>query len=182
MLILYFALASLLVGWVRGGRLRNLEHTPLAGLWLPILAFLLEALIGPLGRWLPGQAALWLLVPAEYLLLGLFLWRNRALAPTRLLAAGTLCNLLVIGANGWRMPVSARIASMPELSALADRVRSGELTEYVLADGSTRLLWLADVIHLPFVPGMSFASVGDLLLGAGIFWLIQRIMVVPANP
>ena len=177
MLLAYCALLSIPVGWLRRGRLRNLEQVPMKRLWLPIAAFLLEALIGPLTRLAPARLWLWALVLMEYLLLGAFLWGNRALTPIRVLALGTAVNFLVISLNGWRMPVSRAALELPELSGLVSRIQNGTLAEYVLIDEGTRLWWLGDVLHFSWIPRMSIASVGDLFLGAGVFWLIQRIMV-----
>lgn len=178
MLLAYFVLASLVVGLLRWGKegFFRLAQAPLAGPWLPIAAFALEALVWPLSRWLGSAVALWLTVPAQYLLLALFLVLNRRLTSTIPLALGTACNLAVIGANGWRMPVTARIFDLPHLEAVARRIASGQLAEYTIAGPQTRLLWLGDVIHFPWVPNMAFASVGDFFLGIGIFWLVQQLM------
>lgn len=184
MLLVYFVLASLAVGLLRRRRrgLGQVNSIPLAAPWLPIAAFLLEAAIGPLSGWVGPTTALWLTVPAQYLLLGVFLLLNRRLSSSIPLALGTVCNLLVIGTNGWRMPVSSRIFDLPHLTAAAERIASGELAEYVVAGPQTRLLWLGDVIHFSWVPGMAFASIGDFLLGIGIFWMIQQLMVPKEVP
>ena len=74
------------------------------------------------------------------------------------------------------MPVSRSIRELPQFAEMVARIQSGSLAEYVLIDETTRLWWLGDVIHFSWIPGMSFASVGDFFLGIGIFWLVQRMM------
>ena len=177
MLLVYFVPLSLLVGWLSGGRLTNIPLHRLRGLWLPVAAFLLESLIGPLASRTSSDTALWLIVPAEYILLGVFLWCNRRFRlPAALLSAGTALNCLVIGLNNWRMPVSSRIYDMPQLAELLEKIESGKLPEYVVIDSSTRLPWLGDVLHFDCFPGMSFASGGDFFLGVGVFFLLLALM------
>ncbi|MDD2954704.1 MAG: DUF5317 domain-containing protein [Oscillospiraceae bacterium] len=178
MLLCYLALLSIVIGWLRGGRLHNFLHYSLRGLFLPIAAFLLEAGFEPFFRltgWEPSRW-LWAAVLTEYLLIFSFLFLNRQEVSTWFLAAGTAANFLVIACNGWRMPVSAAIYEMPSLSSFVERIEAGTLMEYCIAGPSTRFLWLGDVIHFDFIPGMSFASVGDFFMAVGVFLLIQAFM------
>ena len=140
MLLVYVAAASLAVGLLRGGRFRYFSQTPFYGLWLPILAFGLEAAIGPLVTAIPGSPDrwLWLVVLGEYLLLAAFLWCNRHLKPIWLLAAGTVANFAVISLNQWKMPVSRAILEMPQLSEFVEKMTTGTLVEYALITDSTR--------------------------------------------
>ncbi len=160
---------SLLLGWLLGGRLRRWEQTRLRVLPLPILALLLQQLIARLP---PFWTAPLLLL--SYGLLFFFCLINRHLPKTALLVAlGSGCNLLVITLNGFRMPVSRQAAAVlsPEgLTALENL----QIPMYALAGPDTRLWFLGDVLYVPLLRG--FASVGDLLLAAGVFFCLMAIM------
>ena len=178
MLLAYVVLAAIIVALLRGGKLTHVAQAPLRCLWLPIAAFGLEAAIGPLVRLLPWPPKkwLWLVVLSGYLLLGAFLFFNRHFRSTSLLAVGTALNFLVISLNNWQMPVSAQILEIPAMAPVLEKMTVGTLVEYAVASDTTRLLWLGDVIRVDFIPGMTFGSVGDFVLAAGIFWLVQEVM------
>ena len=175
MILVYVLLLSLAVGYARGGRLRRYDQRPLRAIALPVAAFLIEALLARLGQDLLLPAVL-----AEYALLLLFLFFNRREKAMWLLLAGTLVNFFVILCHGGRMPVSPAIYRYEVFAPFVERVQSGELLEYVLVGWDDPLWWLGDAVPIPvLVPGL--ASVGDFLLGGGLFWLVQRIMC-PSAP
>ena len=103
MLLFLFLLAGLAAGLCRGGSLRRAAAFPLRGLWLPLAAYLLKALGGPIG--VPPLP----LCLAQYGLLLLFCWFNRRqprwCAP---FALGTALNFAVIAANGGRQTAGPR--------------------------------------------------------------------------
>ena len=170
MLILAVLLA-LVLGWCTGGRLARLEELELRMLWLPVAAILLQRL----------TVAPWALL-LSYLLLLLFCLCNRRLRKSALcLAAGSLCNLVVIAANSWRMPVAAW--ALDHLSpTVAEALLAGQIPMYAAAGPDTRLLFLGDVIYCPIPLIGGFASVGDLLLMAGVFFCVLAIMAPPRLP
>lgn len=177
MMLVYALALAVVAGYLRGGRLANYERRPLRMVGLPITAFAVEALYGAaLGTGLDPALLLSIMVPLQYALLAAFCalnWRRKPVLP---IALGTALNLLVIGLNGFRMPVTAAIRDVPEMISTLTRIESGELFEYVVASAETRLLWLGDVIPAPFLPGQGFGSIGDLLLAAGVGWLVMEIM------
>lgn len=172
MLLVYIAVIAILVGWMRGGSIQNFSSYFIHGLWLPIAAFTVEAAFPLFSRFLPMDRFLGVFVLIEYALLTVFLFFNRTLPSMWLLSAGTAVNFLVISLNGWRMPVSDAIYQMPELEILVEKIETGYLMEYVIQGENTRLIWLGDVIHFSWIPQMSFASIGDFFMAAGVFWLI----------
>ena len=168
-------LAALLLGWCAGGRLSRFENAGLKLFLLPVLSLVLQRALSllPPDAYLPWGAALLL---CSYALLFAFLWRNRHLRKTAaLMGAGSLCNLLVIAANGWRMPVSPLAASLLSPEGLA-RLTAGEVPMYALAGPETRLLFLGDVLYCPLPLLRGFASVGDLLLALGVFFALMAVM------
>lgn len=175
-MLVLFVLLFVLFGWLTGGRLSRLEKTTVRWLPLCIGAFLLESLVPILHRFLPWPRERWIWLPVtlSYLMIFLFLWRNRQLRKTAVLAGtGSFCNFLVIALNGFRMPVSLSVIDrLPAERALA--LISGEIPTYMAASGKVRLLFLGDIIPMPLLGG--FASIGDLFLAAGIFFCFMAIM------
>lgn len=177
MLLVYFVIAAIPIGYILGGRLRNIGNTPLRFVLLPCASFLLEGSFGYLSDCLNAPASAWLgwAVCLEYLLLALFIWFNRRLRGMKLLGIATLVNFIVISANGFRMPVSPLIYDNPDLAGLIARIESGALPEYVLVDWNGPLWFLGDTI--PIFGGL--ASIGDLLMALGILILIVHMMRTP---
>ncbi len=178
MILVYLLVLAVVVGYLRGGRLNGYLKKPLRGIYLPVAGFLMESsfiwlpriITAPPARWL------WIIVVAEYLCLFTFLFWNRDERALWLVALGTAANLMAIAANQMRMPVSPVIFEFSSLSGFVERVRSGELIEYVLVGRNAPLWWLGDCIPIPWgVPGV--ASAGDFLMGVGMFWWVQQMML-----
>ena len=170
MILVYLLAAAVAVGYLRGGRLSRYALCPLRGLWLPVAAFLIEACFA----FMPHRA-LYVAVPAQYACLFAFLWFNRDRKPLWAAAAGTATNFAAMCCHAMRMPVSPAIYGFASLAPFVNAVQQGRLVEYVLVDYGAPLWFLGDAIPIPWgAPGV--ASVGDFLLGAGLFWLIQQIM------
>lgn len=173
----FAAVCSLLVGWLLGGRLRRWERARLRFLPLPILALLLQQALTRLpASWTPPLLLL------SYGLLFFFCLANCHLPKSALLLAlGSGCNLLVIALNGFRMPVSRQAAAVlsPEgLSALEQL----QIPMYALAGPDTRLWFLGDILYCPIPLLRGFASAGDLLLAAGVFFCLMAVMAPTSLP
>lgn len=167
-MLILAALLSMVIGWLGGGRLANFERAGLGFLWLPMLAVLLQRF-----------ALRWWTLLLSYALLLLFLWFNRRLRTmAALAAAGSLCNLLVIALNGFRMPVSRTAIAALSPQGAADLLAL-RIPMYAAATPATRLAFLGDVLYvrLPLVGG--FASIGDVLLAAGVFCCLMCVMEPP---
>lgn len=170
-MLILAVLCAVFVGHLTGGRLSRYEGANLTWLWLPVAALVIQEVLLPRLTAFHG-----LLVPLSYALILLFLWKNRRLRKTALLCGlGWGCNTLVICANGFRMPVAAWAVSYlsPEGAA---RLAAGEIPMYTLAGENTRLLFLGDILYCPLPLLSGFASVGDLLLAAGVFFCLLRVM------
>ncbi len=177
MILAYLVLLAVVASLLTGGRLKYFIENSLRGIYLPILAFLVEAgcpflvdrIAVPISQWL------WIPVVLEYSLLALFCALNWKRIPTRLVAAGASLNFLVIAVYGFRMPVSPVVFDFPQMAAFAQRIQSGELFEYTLAEWGSPLLFLGDSLILPFMH-TGLASIGDLFLGTGAGWLVFQLM------
>lgn len=169
MILLYMIALSVMVAYFRGGRLKYYLDKPLKGIYLPIIAFALEAALE-----FGGKKLLAPMVILEYGLLFAFIFLNWRIRAIRLVAVGVALNALVIFASGFRMPVTPVVFD-PALSEFAERVRAGELIEYVLIGWDAPLWFLSDTIPITrVVPGI--ASIGDVVMAAGMFWLLQYLM------
>jgi hypothetical protein len=177
MMLIYFILAAIPLSFLCGGKLKYIAEHPLRVIWLPPLAFAIEATFPflkdriqlPISQWL------WIPVLLEYILLFLFCFLNWNRKSVRLIALACFLNFFVIAWYGFRMPVSPIIQEFPEMASSLSRMQSGEIFEYVLVGENAPFLFLGDAIVIPFMHS-GLASIGDIVLGAGVSWLIFEWM------
>ncbi len=171
-MLLLCSLCTILIGWCLGGRLSRFERAGLRWTLLPAAALLCRYTL----TFLPWVALAPVLLTGSYLLLFVFLWHNRHLALAALfLGLGSLCNYIVIAVNGFVMPVSERAFSTLSSEGAAALI-AGEIPMYRAADSATRLLFLGDIFWFPVPFFHGFASVGDVLLCVGVFFLLMAVM------
>ena len=168
MLLVVFGVA-VAVGWVAGGKLRNLAHVELNTPWLVFVAVGLQAGLNLVSA--SDRPTVWVsatLMGASLVATGVFLVRNPQLPGLWLIASGFALNALVIGVNG-AMPVD------PEaIRALSgDDVRIAQGTHRILSPDD-RLPLLADII--PVAGLRAVISAGDIILAAGLGLLITALM------
>lgn len=175
MLLVYFVIAALPIGYLAGGSLNNIRYARLRLAILPCAAFLLEASISLIGKLVDAPPSEWLgkVVCLEYLLLTIFIWINHRMRGMDMLGAATLVNFIVIAANGFRMPVTPIIYEYPQLYHFVERIQTGQLPEYVLVDWDGPLWFLGDTLPL----GNGLASIGDLMMALGVMILIIDMML-----
>lgn len=180
MLYLVAILLGLVVGFLRGGRLAHLVRLRLRWLWLIPLALGIQLLVFPLFSDAPllPNATVPLHV-VSYALAGLWLIINLRVIPLVVIGVGAVANFLVVVANGGHMPASATALRAAGWVTTADQlVSQGRYHNVVLMGETTRLNWLGDILYLPsWVPFSAVFSVGDVLIMAGLVWLIARGMV-----
>lgn len=173
-MLLDVAVLAIVVSLLLGGRLRNLAEVDVRGLTWAVLVVVLQ--FG--SRYLVDLGWTWLApwAPAIYagsfLLLLVFIWKNRRHPAIVLLGVGILLNGLVIAANGGKMPVSAERLAEAGLEHFIEPLHSGLLTHQPIT-GETRLAFLADIYVLkPPYPLPKVISIGDMLLAAGAVWFV----------
>lgn len=169
MFVLAVLIAALIVSLLTGGRLRHIENFRLRALPLGIGAFVVQVLI-----FTPrGESLLGALVPAFYVLslvmLIAFLLANLKVFGVPILLVGLLLNVIVIGANGGRMPANPQALIATGQSSAAERlVRDGHAANVVLMGSQTKLNFLGDYIVLPILGDFGSAySIGDLVALVG---------------
>lgn len=182
-LVLTLALA-VCWGLARGGHPAELHSFPLRGLVPAVLAFTIQAgLIYLPAVVILGNAGHLTLLVVSYALAAWFVWANRRLPGMWLLGVGLAANWLVILANGGYMPITYEALAAAGQLRLASSTATGTIVlsskDILLPLAETRLAFLADrfVIPPPFpIPGVF--SVGDALIGAGLFWLVPYALGV----
>ncbi len=157
-------------GILTGGHIDNLARLSFRWPWFVIAALVVReaVVVTPLNR-VDGVQFVYLAALAA--LVAWTLWHIDRLAGIWLVTAGGALNLIVIAANGGRMPVA------PELAGTL--VQRGHLGQYTLMTPDTHLNWLADWIATPGPLGRVFPeaySPGDLLVALGIFVVVLMAM------
>ena len=104
----------------------------------------------------------------------LFIWFNRHLPFSWVIALGCFLNALVILLNKGSMPL-AEIGPYVGKSEFANEyLLSGKLPVYHIINENTLLWFLGDVIWVPFF--RIFISIGDIILYGGTFLLVQHLI------
>ena len=177
-MFLFFAViaGALAIAVLIGGDVRRLSQLRLRHLELLLAAFAAKisvALLGTTHAAAAVNAARPLNVIGAALLLAV-VWFNRRIPGALVFGAGLTLNLIVILAFGGRMPVLLPGDIDPNSAVLA--VLKGGLDPLHVALAHPQGLWfLGDILAIPGIGGhASLVSIGDLLMAAGIAWLIIR--------
>ena len=177
-MFLFFAViaGALAIAVLIGGDVRRLSQLRLRHLELLLAAFAAKisvALLGTTHAAAAVNAARPLNVIGAALLLAV-VWFNRRIPGALVFGAGLMLNLIVILAFGGRMPVLLPGDVDPNSAVLA--VLKGGLDPLHVALAHPQGLWfLGDILAIPGIGGhASLVSIGDLLMAAGIAWLIIR--------
>ncbi|MBC7093637.1 DUF5317 domain-containing protein [Candidatus Bipolaricaulota bacterium] len=182
MVLLWAVVIGVLVGFLRRGSLAHLAQLRLRGLWLIVMALVIQVLIFPLGSAGPlvTVGTTWLHL-TSYLFLLVFTGLNRRYPEILVMGAGLLLNLIAIAANGGYMPASAEALRQAGLAGVAAALEQGTRQgNIVLMGPKTRLNFLGDFLYLPAaVPLSSAFSIGDVVLAVGFVLLLARRMVRP---
>jgi hypothetical protein len=162
---------AVIVGYVAGGRLRNLETLRLRWWGLALGGLFLQLVPLP-SSWPHGVAVAALLVSfAMLIVFGVLNWR---VAGVPLILFGLCLNGLVITVNQG-MPVTlGALEGSGQESLLHDLVHNGG-TKHHLATDDDRLVFLSDAIGIPKPIGQA-VSVGDIFVYAGLVWAIAAAM------
>jgi Family of unknown function (DUF5317) len=144
-------------GLVTGGRIDNFSRLRFRRPLVVVVAVLIrEAVL--VTRLNQVDGAQWVYAGALAAIVVWTIWHFDRLPGVWLVTAGATLNLVVIVANGARMPVAPAMAG--------ELVQRGQIGQYTLMGSGTQLAVLADWISLKWIPGAY--SPGDLLIGAGL--------------
>ena len=169
MLVLVPLVAGLLIGVATGGDVGNLAHLRFRWPWfvLAVLVIREAVLLTPLNR---VDGVQYVYVAALAALVAWTALHIKRVPGVWVVTAGAASNLVVILANGARMPVAPALAGV--------LVQRGHLGQYVLMGSNTNLNWLADWIGFPW-PVRGAYSPGDLLIAVGIGIVTLLAVVLP---
>jgi len=185
MLLAIAVFAGFLAGLFRARLSKRRYDIPqIRYIWLVLIAFLPQWFVFYLPvtrRSISDPWAIAALVSSQILLL-IFVWQNSYQQRLRnqpgfwLLGLGLLSNFTVILLNRGLMPISpenvTRLApnAIPGSWQLGSRLGTGK--DIVLAVDQTRLWWLSDRFLLPLPGGHVAFSLGDVLIAAGVFFVL----------
>ncbi|MGH7761007.1 MAG: DUF5317 family protein [Candidatus Dormibacteraceae bacterium] len=163
---------GLVAGLAFRGRVDNLSRLHFRWPWLIVVVLVVRvaAVATPL-RAVDGVQYIYL--AALTVLVAWTLWQIELVRGIWLIAVGSALNLVVIAANGARMPVA------PELAG--SLVHTGHLGQYTLITSNTNLGWLADWIALPGIGRVvtEAYSPGDVVVALGVGVVVALAMRSP---
>lgn len=178
-MFLFFAViaGALVIAVVIGGDVRRLAQLRIRHIELLIAALAAKvsvALLGTSHSQVALNAARPLNVIGAVLLLGVAIF-NRRIPGAIVFGLGLLSNLAAILWFGGRMPVLLPSGFEPTADGALPALRQGLDPLHVLLAHPQGLWFLGDIIEIPGILGRtSLVSVGDLLMAAGIAYLIIR--------
>lgn len=168
-------LLALLVGWLRGGKVSRLVDFQLKLPWLIIAAFVIQSALPRLTSG-PLAGYRFVLLITSYLMLLWALSRNEPNLGIIMTTLGVFLNFTVILLNGG-MPVSQGAARSTGYTGSFEALAAAKDGVHVLLGPGSRLAWLADIIPQPVPPFLgAVVSVGDIILAAGVFIVVQNNM------
>lgn len=174
-MFLFYALPiGLLLGLALGGRLSGLGNIKFRWGMLAVAGFAVQVILfsGPVSERI-GEAGPVVYVASTAMVLVAVL-ANLRLPGMALVAIGAASNLAAILANGGYMPAGHPATVGPDGIVVYSNTR---------AIASPALELLTDIIVLPdWLPFTNIASIGDLLIGAGIAIVIATSMRAARRP
>jgi len=163
---------GLVGGFAAGGRIDHLVHLRFRWPWFVVAALVVReaSIFTPLNR-LDGIQYVYSATLAA--LVAWTVWQVDRIAGIWLVTVGAALNLVVIAANGGRMPVAPEVAG--------NLLQHGQIGQYILMGPGTHLNWLADWITLPGPLEKVLReaySPGDLIVATGIALVVFLAMRV----
>ena len=177
-MFLFFAViaAALVIAVIIGGDVRRLSQIRIQHVELLLAAFAVKVAVAILGT-THSPVAVTVARPLNVIgavLLLAVVWFNRRIPGALVFGAGLSLNLIVIVSFGGRMPVLLPRDVDPNSPVLA-LLRGGLDPLHVALSHPQGLWFIGDVFAIPGIGGhSSLVSIGDLLMAAGVAWLIIR--------
>ena len=177
-MFLFFAViaAALVIAVLIGGDVRRLGQIRIRHIELLLGAFAVKVAVALLGT-AHTQMAVTIARPLNVIgtvLLLAVVWFNRRIPGALLFGTGLTLNLIVIIAFVGRMPVLVPHDADPNSPVLA-LLKGGLDPLHVALDHPQGLWFIGDILTIPSIGGhSSLVSIGDLLMAAGVAWLIIR--------
>ncbi len=176
--------SSIVVGKIRGGKIKNIGNIVIKKWYLFIIGFGLEFLsvylhikdVGTLSSFVDKYFIY--IHSISYALIFIGLIFNFSKKSMILVFLGTLLNYIVIISNGGQMPVSGEVLSLLGMEENLTMLKKQAIITHTLITENTRLVLLGDIIpafkHYPFP---KILSIGDIFIYLGIFFFLQHAML-----
>lgn len=185
MFIIYAITLGILIGYLRGGRLEQLNSKPMYQKWAAFSALLIQIIIfsGFSFVKLIPQTIIVILHIVSYICLIIFIIANIRIKGILIIGLGTMLNSLVISLNGGYMPSNSEQLRL-STSAIGVNNLQQSIT-YNNVSGMNRdtiLPWLGDIFQMPsWMPFSNLFSIGDILIGIGVLLYLMINMQLPKS-
>lgn len=166
---------GVIAGWLRKGEIKNLNGIDLTGWPLIMLALFIQGFIMLDFNFETYyfKSIYPFLYVSSFIILLVFVYLHRTDIGLLVIGAGILLNLGVIAFNGGVMPVDSTAIPPDVLEELA----AGEKSPFHRpTDDQTLFAFLGDRIPIFYRPNQ-LLSIGDLVLGGGVFIFVQQHML-----
>ncbi|HEX9016275.1 MAG TPA: DUF5317 domain-containing protein [Chloroflexota bacterium] len=186
MILLPAIFAGIVIALLRGGDLRRLAVLPVHLGWLAVVCLIaqLYVIYSPVDKLEAERSVHATLLIGSSVALLLVVWANRRLPAMAIIGIGLFLNLVVMAANGGFMPVSREATMAAGTRSVQDAYQEGDRLprskDVLLSQAETRFWILSDVIVAP-QPLARVYSFGDIVVGAGVFVLLQAATVTRKN-
>ncbi len=180
MLYLIAVVLGILLGVAAKGKISNLLKVKFEKIWIIVLAFAIQTVLRVLTVNRLDIALKYGLV-IQCIVFGILLigfWLNRRYLGMSLIGLGCMLNAFTMALNGGRMPVSIDALTKANMGKMLKVLQIGTDGKHMIADKTTKLFFLSDVINLPPFLGamMPIVSIGDLIIAVGVFALVLFIV------
>lgn len=179
---------SVIIALIRGGTFYRFKYINFKRIWPLILALVIQYFLVSINLLeefhFYEKVAMYLkqLLFISYVLLFVGIIINlhyRSLWPV---LAGTILNFFVLAANKWKRPILLDGLKLLHLEDALWMLENNQLPLFSAITEGTKYPILADIIVVPKpYPFPTMLSLGDLLIGLGLFTLIQEIMLSERN-
>lgn len=177
-------LFSLIIGLIRGGKLRRFKAINHKSSWIFILGMLIQYVLIFLNRIEEMKAINNILVYTKeifivsYILILIGILTNIKFRSLWAILVGFVLNFIALATNGWKMPVLLDGIRLIGLDGLYEIIEKGNSSLYVPISEGIKYPILGNIIIFsnPY-PIARIISLGDMIISFGIFALIQEIML-----
>ncbi|MBS4535768.1 DUF5317 domain-containing protein [Clostridium sp. D2Q-14] len=178
-MIWIFLILAIIVGWLKGGKLRRLGNLNFKYLGIFILALILQYVIIFFGNSDIKLISDYMdeIYIASYILLFIGILINIRNIPLIIVLIGSALNFFVFIMNSGNMPVSIKALELAGMSETVQLLQSGELRLFTSLTENIHFPVLAQTIAISeYFPFPAVFSIGDFLIALGLFVFIETSM------
>lgn len=175
---------SIIVGKIRGGKIKSIGNLKIKGWYLFVIGFLLEYSSIYIEKLTYGRLSVlireyfYYIHIIVYILLIIELILNLKNKGILFVFIGSLFNFIAIILNGGKMPVSLEDLKYSSLLKQMDMLKNGKILTHKISTEAIRVYFLTDIIPIPNpYPLPKVISVGDIFVTLGVFFIIQKEML-----